>query len=79
MEVVFYVEYCHFSSVGLRDQFPRSAAYDLEWVFENQMGPNVLWLTESLAHSMELKPGMRVLDLGCGRALSSIFLLGIQY
>lgn len=56
------------------DQFPRSAAYDLEWVLENQMGPNVLWLTESLTQVMELKPGMRVLDLGCGRAISSIFL-----
>lgn len=41
---------------------------------ENQMGPNVLWLTEWLCESMELKPGMRVLDLGCGKALSSIFL-----
>lgn len=56
------------------DQFPRSATYDLEWVLENQMGPNVLWLTESLSQVMGLKPGMRVLDLGCGRAISSIFL-----
>lgn len=56
------------------DQFPRSATYDLEWVLENQMGPNVLWLTESLTQVMELKPGMRVLDMGCGRAISSIFL-----
>ena len=56
------------------DQFPRSASYDLEWVLENQMGPNVLWLTESLTQVMGLEPGMRVLDLGCGRAISSIFL-----
>jgi SAM-dependent methyltransferase len=56
------------------DQFPRSEAYDLEWVLENQMGPNVLWLTEALTQVMELKAGMRVLDLGCGRAISSIFL-----
>jgi cyclopropane fatty-acyl-phospholipid synthase-like methyltransferase len=55
-------------------QFPRSATYDLEWMLENQMGPNVLWLTESLAQVMALKPGMRVLDMGCGRAISSIFL-----
>ena len=58
----------------LSKQFPRSAAYDLEWVLENQMGPNVLWLTESLTQVMEFKPGMRALDLGCGRAISSIFL-----
>jgi cyclopropane fatty-acyl-phospholipid synthase-like methyltransferase len=56
------------------DQFPRSATYDPEWVIENQIGPNVLWLTEFLSQVMKLEPGMRVLDLGCGRATSSIFL-----
>jgi len=34
----------------------------------------VLWLTEWLTTAMDLRPGMRVLDLGCGRASSSIFL-----
>jgi hypothetical protein len=29
-----------------RDEFPLSAKYDPEWVFENQMGINALWLTE---------------------------------
>jgi SAM-dependent methyltransferase len=38
------------------------------------MGPHVLWLAEWLSQRLELKPGMRVLDLGCGRAASSIFL-----
>lgn len=63
------------------DRFPRSSAYDPEWVFANQMGPNALWLTESLCERMTLKPGMRVLDMGCGRAMSSIFLakeFGVQ-
>ena len=54
--------------------FPRSAKYDAEWVMDNIMGPNALLLTEWLAESMDLKPGMRVLDMGCGKALSSIFL-----
>ena len=54
--------------------FPRSAKYDPDWIIENAMGPNVLWLTESLAQVMDLKPGMRVLDMGCGKAISSIFL-----
>ena len=54
--------------------YPRSAAYDPAWVLENMMGPNALWLTESLAGRMGLNPGMRVLDLGCGKGLSSIFL-----
>jgi SAM-dependent methyltransferase len=56
------------------ERFPRSARYDPDWVRKNQMGPNPLWLTEWLCEAMELRPGMRVLDLGCGKALSSIFL-----
>jgi SAM-dependent methyltransferase len=55
-------------------QFPRSSTYDPVWVLDNLMGPNVLWLTEALTQVMDLKPGMRVLDLGCGKAVSSIFL-----
>jgi len=54
--------------------YPRSADYDPEWVLENQMGPNVLWLTEALCQVVKLDAGMRVLDLGCGRAISSIFM-----
>jgi SAM-dependent methyltransferase len=59
---------------GINQQFPRASAYDLHWVLENQMGPNVLWLAEALCQVLDLKPGMRVLDLGCGKAVSSIFL-----
>ena len=61
------------SSAG-RGLFPRSAAYDEAWVTENRMGPNVLWLAESLTERITLEPGMRVMDLGCGKALSSVFL-----
>jgi SAM-dependent methyltransferase len=63
------------------EAFPRSAAYNPRWVLENLMGPNVLWLTEALTQQMDLRPGMRVLDMGCGKALSSIFLaqeFGVQ-
>ena len=56
------------------ERFPRSSKYEPEWVLSNQMGPNALWLTESLCERMTLKPGMRVLDMGCGTAMSSIFL-----
>jgi SAM-dependent methyltransferase len=43
-------------------------------MIENHMGLNALWLTEALCQVMDVRPEMRVLDLGCGRAISSIFL-----
>ncbi len=64
------------------DRFPRSSRYHSEWVLASASGgANALWLTEWLASALDLQPGMRVLDLGCGRALSSIFLrreFGVQ-
>jgi SAM-dependent methyltransferase len=57
-----------------KQRFPRSSACDPMWIVENLMGPHVLWLAEYLAEALPLEPGMRVLDLGCGKALSSIFL-----
>ncbi|WP_037062653.1 SAM-dependent methyltransferase [Pseudonocardia acaciae] len=57
------------------ERFPRSSAYHPEWVTAGVSGAaNSLWLTEWLAEAMDLRPGMRVLDLGCGRGASSIFL-----
>jgi cyclopropane fatty-acyl-phospholipid synthase-like methyltransferase len=53
------------------DRFPRSSRYDPECVFANNMGPNVLWLTEWLTQAMHLERGMRVLDMGCGKAVVS--------
>ena len=62
--------------------FPRAAKYDPAWLTANVSGgANALWLTEWLTSAMELRPGMRVLDLGCGRAVSSVFLrreFGVQ-
>lgn len=56
-------------------RFPRSSRYNPEWVLASASGgANALWLTEWLAETVKLQPGMRVLDLGCGRASSSIFL-----
>ncbi len=53
---------------------PRSATYDPQWMVDNCMGPNPLWLLEDLARDLRLEPGMRVLDLGCGTAMTSVFL-----
>jgi cyclopropane fatty-acyl-phospholipid synthase-like methyltransferase len=56
-------------------RFPRSNAYDPDWILASASGgANSLWLTEWLTAELELKSGMNVLDLGCGRAASSIFL-----
>ena len=53
------------------ERFPRSAKYHPDWVLAGVSGGgNPLWMTEWLAEAVELRPGMRVLDLGCGRALS---------
>ena len=57
------------------EQFPRSSRYHPEWILANASGgANSLWITEWLTTALELQPGMRVLDLGAGRASSSIFL-----
>jgi cyclopropane fatty-acyl-phospholipid synthase-like methyltransferase len=55
-------------------RFPRSNRYDPESIINNQMGLNPLWLTEWLCEKMSLSSGMRVLDLSCGKGLSSVFL-----
>ncbi len=64
------------------ERFLRSSKYHPEWVLAGVSGgANPLWMTEWLAEALDLRPGMRVLDLGCGKAVSSIFLrreFGVQ-
>lgn len=54
--------------------YPRAAKYDQDWVAENWMGPHPLWLAEELCGNLDLRPGMKVLDMGCGKGLTSVFL-----
>lgn len=63
-----------FLEVMNNERYPRSSKYDPDWILENMMGSHCLWLQESLAGQMNLRPGMHVFDLGCGKAISSIFL-----
>ena len=54
--------------------YPRTARYDADWIAENWMGPHPLWLLEELCGNLDLRPGMKVLDMGCGKGLTSVFL-----
>lgn len=68
-------------SLFVLERYPRTAKYDRKWAVENSIGTYSLWLLEGLTQGMDLRPGMRVLDLGCGRAAGSIFLareFGVQ-
>lgn len=57
-----------------KPEFPLSQRYEPSFLLDNQMGPNAVWLLEWLLEALPLEPGMRVLDLGCGRAMTSVFL-----
>ncbi|MBO0880704.1 MAG: methyltransferase domain-containing protein [Mycobacterium sp.] len=56
------------------DRYPRSSRYSARWMLDGAMGPNPVWLAEALTDVLPLRPGMRVLDMGCGNVLTSIFL-----
>ena len=59
----------------IAERFRRSAAYNPDWVLAGVSGAaHPQWMAEWLAGPLDLRPGMWVLDLGCGRALSSVFL-----
>lgn len=57
-----------------RSAYPRSSAYDPVWLVSNMMGPCSVWLTEALTNDLALTPDSQVVDLGCGKAMSSVFL-----
>ncbi len=48
--------------------------YNKDFLNENMMGPNSMLVLEEMTQDLGLKKGMRVLDLACGRGLTSIFL-----
>ncbi len=45
-----------------------------DFIAANLMGPNSVAILDELAPKLPLKPGMKVLDLACGRGLTSIYL-----
>ena len=54
------------------DQFAQS---NPDFLQENMMGPNAMRISEEMASFLDIQAGMRVLDLGCGRGLSTLFLV----
>lgn len=54
---------------------------DPRFLQENMMGPNAWRIAQELTANLPLQPGMRVLDLGCGRGVTTVFLaqtFGVQ-
>jgi len=62
------------SDIFHHEQFKRSNKYDPMWILNNSMGPHPLWQTEYLLQAFDLQLGMRVLDLACGKGITSVFL-----
>jgi len=50
------------------------AEFGSDFLKENFMGPNSMMIMAELAESLDLRPGMMVLDMGCGKGLTSLYL-----
>lgn len=55
-------------------KYIKSKNYNQQFIAENIMGPNPIYLLEDICEHLNLNSGMRVLDMGCGKGLTSIFL-----
>lgn len=53
----------------------RYEKYDFDEFANYYSGPDAIMLADELTSSMQLTSGMKILDLGCGNALSSLFLV----
>ena len=55
--------------------FPLSSNYNPNRVFENKVRPNTIWITKWLIQKMDLKPGIKILDMGCVKFFQASFLI----
>jgi SAM-dependent methyltransferase len=57
-----------------RHHYPELEGYTRQEIYEDQMGGGALYLAAKMVRTMGLRRGDIVLDLGCGKGTSSIFL-----
>ena len=57
-----------------RAKYPELAGYTREEIYEDCMGGGALYLAAKMARTMQIEEGDIVLDLGCGKGDTSIFL-----
>lgn len=55
--------------------YNKALGYSGEFIRENIMGPNPLKLLEEIMTLHPIQEGMTVLDLGCGRGVTSVSLV----
>jgi len=57
-----------------RSQYPELSSYSRDEIFSDAMGGGALFLAVRMARTMDLRPEEIVLDLGCGKGSTSVFL-----
>jgi SAM-dependent methyltransferase len=57
-----------------RSAYPELAGYSWEETYDECFGGGALYLAAQMTRAMRLQPGYIVLDLGCGKGTTSIFL-----
>jgi hypothetical protein len=57
-----------------QDKFKVNRKWIIDFIKENLMGPNSLRILDELVKNEKFAQGMRILDLGCGKGLTSIYL-----
>jgi len=56
------------------DNYPELKGYSREEIYAGKMGPGGLYLAAQMSRLLKPAPGQRILDLGCGKGTTSIFL-----